>query len=85
MKKITRNGEQGAVAPLVGILMVVFILCVALVVDLGHLHNVKVQLQRAADAGALAAALSLLPDAVNDYQQNLSGAWSEFDLGPKER
>ena len=59
MKKIIRNGEQGAVAPLVGILMVVFILCVALVVDLGHLHNVKVQLQRAVDAAALAGAQQL--------------------------
>jgi Flp pilus assembly protein TadG len=48
--------EQGAVAPLVAALMVGFILCIALVVDLGHLHNVKVQLQRAADAAALAGA-----------------------------
>lgn len=59
MKKIIRNSEQGAVAPLVGILMVAFILCVALVVDLGHLHNVKIQLQRAVDAAALAGAQQL--------------------------
>ena len=59
MKTTIRNREQGAVAPLVGILMVVFILCIALVVDLGHLHNVKVQLQRAVDAAALAGAKQL--------------------------
>ena len=59
MKTRIRNREQGAVAPLVGILMVVFILCIALVVDLGHLHNVKVQLQRAVDAAALAGAQQL--------------------------
>ena len=59
MKTLIRAREQGAVAPLVGILMVVFVLCVALVVDLGHLHNVKIQLQRAVDAAALAGAQQL--------------------------
>ncbi|MDT8335285.1 MAG: pilus assembly protein TadG-related protein, partial [Desulfurivibrionaceae bacterium] len=59
MKTIISGREQGAVAPLVAILMVVFILCIALVVDLGHLHNVKVQLQRAVDAAALAGAQQL--------------------------
>jgi Flp pilus assembly protein TadG len=57
--KIIINREQGAVAPLVAILIVLFILCLALVVDLGHLHNVKVQLQRAVDASALAGARQL--------------------------
>jgi hypothetical protein len=56
MDRIDLRKEQGAVAPLVAVLMVGFILCIALVVDLGHLHNVKVQLQRAADAAALAGA-----------------------------
>lgn len=51
--------ETGAVAPLVGIMIFLFIGCLALVVDLGMLHNVKVQLQRAADASALAGALQL--------------------------
>ncbi len=59
MKTITSGREKGAVAPLVAILIVVFILCIALVVDLGHLHNVKVQLQRAVDAAALAGAKQL--------------------------
>jgi Flp pilus assembly protein TadG len=60
MKTMIRAREEGAVAPLVGILMVVFVLCVALVVDLGHLHNVKIQLQRAVDAAALAGAQLLV-------------------------
>ena len=51
--------ETGAVAPLVGIMIFLFIGCLALVVDLGMLHNVKVQLQRAADAAALAGAQQL--------------------------
>ncbi|MDR9501933.1 MAG: pilus assembly protein TadG-related protein, partial [Desulfurivibrionaceae bacterium] len=59
MKTITSGSERGAVVPLVAILMGVFILCIALVVDLGHLHNVKVQLQRAVDAAALAGAQQL--------------------------
>jgi Flp pilus assembly protein TadG len=59
MKAIYQDKQKGAVAPMVGILMVVFMLCVAVVVDLGHLHNVKVQLQRAADAAALGGAKHL--------------------------
>lgn len=48
--------QRGAVAPLIAIMLFVIIICVALVVDLGHVHNVKGQLQRAADAAALAGA-----------------------------
>lgn len=48
--------QRGAVAPLVAIMLFVIIICVALVVDLGHVHNVKGQLQRAVDAAALAGA-----------------------------
>lgn len=46
-------------APLVAIMLVVIIVSVAVVVDLGHIHNVKVQLQRAVDAAALAGANQL--------------------------
>lgn len=66
MNETDRRKEQGAIAPLVAVLMVVFILCIALVVDLGHLHNVKVQLQRAADAAALAGAEHLDGSASQD-------------------
>lgn len=57
----TRNNTRGAVAPLVAIMLIVILVCVALVVDLGHIHNVKVQMQRAVDAAALAGAQQL-PD-----------------------
>jgi Flp pilus assembly protein TadG len=53
------NNAKGAVAPLVAIMLVVIIACVAVVVDLGHIHNVKIQLQRAVDAAALAGANQL--------------------------
>jgi len=53
------NNSEGAVAPLVAIMLIVIVVCVALVADLGHIHNVKVQLQRAVDAAALAAAQQL--------------------------
>ena len=51
--------SRGAVAPLVAIMLILIVVCVALVVDLGHIHNVKVELQRAADAAALAGAQQL--------------------------
>lgn len=60
---LTRN-QKGAVAPLIAILLVLIVVCVALVVDLGHIHNVKVELQRAVDAAALAGAQQL-PDETN--------------------
>lgn len=59
------NREKGAVAPLVAIMLVLIVVIVALVVDLGHVHYVKIQLQKAVDAAALAAAQQLdgSPDA----------------------
>ena len=76
MKRKTLFGfarnEKGAVAPLVGIMIVLFIGCLALVVDLGMLHNVKVQLQRAADAAALAGALQL--DTASDQDNRATTA-----------
>lgn len=51
--------ETGAVAPFVAIMLVLLVGCLALVVDLGRLHNVKIELQRAVDAAALAGALKL--------------------------
>lgn len=60
----TRNLQKGAVAPLVAVLLLVIMVCIAFVIDLGHIHNVKVELQRAVDAAALAAARQL-PNASN--------------------
>lgn len=53
---MSTHNQKGAVAPLVAIMLVLIVVCVALVVDLGHIHNVKVELQRAVDAAALAGA-----------------------------
>ncbi|MCK4536854.1 MAG: hypothetical protein KAT93_07565, partial [Desulfuromonadales bacterium] len=55
------DAQKGAVAPLIAVLLFVIVICVALVVDLGHVHNVKVELQRAVDAASLAGAHHL-PD-----------------------
>ena len=60
--------KKGAVAPFVAIMLVVLFGCLALVVDLGKLYNVKVQLQRTVDSAALAGALKL--DGSADELQN---------------
>ncbi len=51
--------ERGAVLPLTALMIVVIICCLALAIDLGRVYLVKCELQRAADAGAMAAALGL--------------------------
>ena len=51
--------RKGAVTVLVAILLVVLLGCVALAVDIGHLYVVRTELQRAADAAALAGAQAL--------------------------
>ena len=53
------HSQKGAVAPLIAVLLLVIVVCVAFVVDLGHVHNVKAELQRAVDAAALAGAKHL--------------------------
>jgi hypothetical protein len=57
----TRMNERGAVLPLTAIMIAVAIWCLALAIDLGHLYLVKCELRRAADAGAMAAAVGLFP------------------------
>ena len=51
-----KQHQRGAVAPLIALLLFVIVICVALVVDLGRVHSVKAELQRAVDAAALAGA-----------------------------
>lgn len=51
--------RKGAVTVLVAILLVVLLGCVALAVDIGHLYVVRAELQRTADAAALAGAQAL--------------------------
>ncbi len=51
--------DGGAVAIIVAVLLVVFVLLAAIAIDLGYAFNVRRQLQTAADAGALAGAQQL--------------------------
>ena len=60
-KKRGWRQEQGAVLPLTAVMIVVAIGCMALAIDLGHVYLVKCELQRAADAGAMAAVKGLFP------------------------
>lgn len=50
------DGEQGAVAVLIAILLVVLLGFVAIVIDLGRIYAEKAQLQNGADAAALSIA-----------------------------
>ncbi|MBE0504633.1 MAG: hypothetical protein IBX46_10940 [Desulfuromonadales bacterium] len=50
------SNERGSVVVLVAVMLFLIFFCVALVVDIGHIHNVKIELQRAVDAAALAGA-----------------------------
>lgn len=65
MKKCFCNffhGTEGVVAPLFGLIFVVFIGLTSLAVDMGHLYTVRNQLQNTADAAALAAVSKLISD-----------------------
>lgn len=53
------RSERGSVIVLVAVMIVLLVTCVALVIDIGHIHNVKIELQRAVDAAALAGAQEL--------------------------
>jgi Putative Flp pilus-assembly TadE/G-like len=57
--------SRGSVAAITIIMMVAFFALVAIVVDLGRLMLVRGQLQNAADAGALAGVVSLVPYTAN--------------------
>lgn len=54
-----RNRQQGVVAIIVGLSIVILVGMLALVIDLGHLYITKTELQNAADAAALAGAKEL--------------------------
>ncbi len=65
MKRIARD-DSGAVAVTVAILLVVFMILSALVVDMGYWYNVRRQMQAAADSAALAGCWELANDNDND-------------------
>jgi hypothetical protein len=53
--------ERGGIAAMTAIMLAAIVGLLALVVDLGHLQDVKNELQNAADAAALAGARTLMP------------------------
>lgn len=58
-KKLSRNGQNGAVAIIVAISLPILIGMAGLALDLGKLYITKTELQNATDACALAAAVEL--------------------------
>lgn len=56
------SSERGSVVVLVAVMLFLIFFCVALVVDVGHIHSVKIELQRAVDAAALAGAQQIPGD-----------------------
>jgi Putative Flp pilus-assembly TadE/G-like len=61
-KRRVSDRRDGAVAPLIAILMIPMLSMVAFMVDYGYLGVVKSDLQRSADAAVLAGVMDLIPD-----------------------
>jgi len=61
-RKTRRMPRRGAVAPLTLVLMIVLLACVAFAVDVGYLAKTRNEMQRTADAAAIAAAWDLVSD-----------------------
>lgn len=82
-----KSRQQGAVAIIVAICLVVLIGMLGLVLDLGHLYVAKSELQNAADAAALSGAKEL--DGTKDGIDRAKaaacavGGMNEFDLSSK--
>ena len=57
-----RPERQGAIAVLFAMLIIPVIACVVFAIDVGYLNLVRAELQRAADAGALAGAAGMNPE-----------------------
>ena len=64
-----QSARKGAVVVLVAVLLVVLLGCVALAVDIGYLYVARAELQRAADAGAMAGAQALGRDSDNPFDE----------------
>jgi hypothetical protein len=69
---------------MVAVMMVVLLGCVALAVDVGHLYVARTELQRAADAAALAGALALgrgsEDSPTGDYYRSSEKVYSQSEL-----
>src|SRR5262245_51217250 len=59
-----RARRRGAVAILILLLMIFLIGCAAFALDLGYLSMARAELQRSADAGAMAGAWEMMDQAV---------------------
>ncbi len=72
------RGRRGNVLVLTAFLMIVMIAFVAMGVDIGYIQNARVELQKSADAAAMAAAWELVDDdaltGLADMSDNVSSA-----------
>ena len=66
--------RRAVVAVQVGVLLVVLLGAAALTIDVGTMFNVRADLQRAADAGALAGASAYVTDAMMTVRMETGGA-----------
>jgi Flp pilus assembly protein TadG len=64
-------GDQHGVAVITALGLLMLLGAVALAVDLGYLYVVKTELQRAAEAGAIAGVRALFPDQLNTAPKNV--------------
>lgn len=72
IRRQRRHKRHGAIAVLAAVTMVVFLVMLAFSIDYGYLLASRSELQRAADAAALAAVQDLIPAA--DGSQNIATA-----------
>jgi hypothetical protein len=70
------RGDSGAVAVIVALLLSVFILFAALVVDVGYWYNVRRQLQSAADGAALAGCWEVIKSGDKAAALNLARTYA---------
>ncbi len=61
-KRLRHHRRRGSVAPLTLVLMIVLLACVAFAVDVGYLTKTRNEMQRTADAAAIAAAWDLVSE-----------------------
>ncbi len=72
--RVKVQNRRGSVLITVAAFMLVFIMIIALAVDYGYLLVVRTDLQRAADAAALAAVWNLIPDEMGEQSDAVADA-----------
>ena len=77
------SAPKGAITVMVAIMLVVLLGCAALAIDIGHLYVARTELQRAADASALAGAMALgrgsEDDPYGDYYRFSEDVYSQAE------